>query len=187
MTEIQNIFQNGWQEYCRHFNPSDEQSRAAFSIMNCKTGKFGYNISRCEMIDAGYFHVIFTIPAQLNPLVYANQKLMYALLHKCCAETLLELSRDKKYLSATPGIIQVLHTWGQELNYHPHIHCIVSGGGLTKTKDLKLCTGNFFVRVEPLVKKFRGKFLHYLQQYYQNDALVFPASCMRLKNRYDSN
>lgn len=219
MTEIQKIFQNGWQEYCRHFNPSDEQSRAAFSIRNCKTGTFGYNISRCEkcnhldfhanscrnrncpncqavlkelwidkrrseMIDADYFHVVFTIPAQLNPLVYANQKLLYALLHRCSAETLLELSGNKKYLGATPGILQILHTWGQNLNYHPHIHCIVSGGGLTKTKDLKLCKGNFFVRVEPLVKNFRGKFLYYLQQYYQNNSLVFPASCTRLKNRY---
>lgn len=218
-SKIRQIFQNGWQDYREHFNPSDVQTGAAYCIMNCKTGKFGYNISRCEecgytsfhanscrnrncpncqavlkelwidrrsseVIDASYFHVVFTVPAQLNPLIYSNQKLLYGLLHRCSAETLLELSGKKKYLGATPGIIQVLHTWGQELNYHPHIHCIISGGGLTKTKDLKLCTGNFLVRIEPLVKKFRGKFLHCLQQYYQNNALVFPASCMQLKNHY---
>ena len=142
---------------------------------------------RSELIDAGYFYVVFTIPAQLRPLVYANQKLLYALLHRCSAETLLELCENKKYLGATPGIIQVLHTWGQELNYHPHIHCIVSGGGLTKTKDLKLCSSRFLVRIEPLVKKFRGKFLFYLQQYYGENKLHFPESCRKLRNRYDWN
>lgn len=153
-SKIQQIFFNGWDDYCKCYQPSAEQSKAAYCIMNCKSGAFGYNISICqecdyidfhanlcrnrncpncqaflkelwidkrnsELIDADYFHVVFTIPAQLNPLVYANQKLLYSLLHKCCAETLLELCNNKKYLGATLGIIQILHTWGQELNYHP--------------------------------------------------------------------
>lgn len=128
--------------------------------------------------------MVFTIPAELNPLVYANQKLLYSLLHKCSAETLLELCNNKKYLGATPGIIQILHTWGQELNYHPHIHCIVSGAGLTKEKDLKFCTNKFLVRIEPLVKKFRGKFLYYLNKYYQENELHFSDSCKKLQNQY---
>lgn len=66
---------------------------------------------REEVIDAPYFHVVFTLPHELNPLIYCNQKLLYGLFHRCCAETLLELSSNKKYLGATPGIIQVLHTW----------------------------------------------------------------------------
>ncbi len=219
MTKIQQIFHNGWDSYCSHFQPAKEQSRAAYSIMNCKTGTFGYSISRCEecgslafhanscrnrncpncqavlkelwidkrsseLIDADYFHIVFTIPAELNPLVYANQKLLYGLLHRCSAETLLELSENKKYLGAAPGIIQVLHTWGQELNYHPHIHCIVSGGGLTRTKDLKLCKNGFFIRIEPLAKKFRGKFLNSLNLLYQKNELHFPGSCQKLRNRY---
>ena len=219
MTKIQQIFHNGWDSYCSHFQPTKEQSGAAYSIMNCKTGAFGYNISRCgecgfldfhanscrnrncpncqavlkeiwidrrssELIDADYFHIVFTIPAELNPLVYANQKLLYGLLHRCSAETILELSENKKYLGATPGIIQILHTWGQELNYHPHTHCIVSGGGLTKTKDLKLCKNGFFIRIEPLARKFRGKFLHYLNLLYQKNELHFPKSCQRLRNHY---
>lgn len=221
-SKIQQIFRNGWNDYCCHFQPTDEQAKAAYSIINCKSGHFGYNISRCEdcdyldfhanscrnrncpncqavlkelwidkrnseLIDADYFHVVFTIPAQLNPLLYANQKLLYALLHRCSAETLLELSQNKKYLGATPGIIQILHTWGQELNYHPHIHCIVSGGGLTKAKDLKLCNKQFLVRIEPLVKKFRGKFLHYLNNYYQRNMLRFSQSCAKLQNHYNWN
>lgn len=187
--------------------------------MNCKTGKFGYNISRCEncdyidlhanscrnrncpncqavlkeiwidkrkseVIDASYFHVIFTVPAQLNPLFYANQKLLYSLFHRCCSETLLELSKNPRYLGATPGIIQVLHTWGQELNYHPHVHCIVSGGGLTDAKKRKLCKDGFFLPILPLMKKFRGKFLALLDQYHKEGKLSFSGPCSRLRNRY---
>ena len=77
---------------------------------------------RAEVIDSPYFHVVFTLPHELNPLIYCNQKLLYGLLHRCCAETLLELSAGKKYLGAQPGIIQVLHTWNQELDYHVHMH-----------------------------------------------------------------
>ena len=92
---------------------------------------------RAEVIDSPYFHVVFTLPHELNPLLYCNQELLYGLLHRCCAETLLELSADKKWLGATPGIIQVLHTWNQELKYHVHMHCIVSGGGLTKDGKIR--------------------------------------------------
>ena len=66
---------------------------------------------RAEVMDSPYFHVVFTLPHELNPLIYCNQKLLYGFFHRCCAETLLELSADKKHLGATPGIIQVLHTW----------------------------------------------------------------------------
>lgn len=100
---------------------------------------------KSEVIDTPYFHVVFTVPAELNPLIYANQKLLYTLLHKCSSETLLELSSDKKYLGAAPGIIQVLHTWGQTLNFHPHIHCIITGGGLTKDCNLKISSARFFI------------------------------------------
>ena len=72
---------------------------------------------RAEVIDSPYFHVVFTLPHELNPLIYCNQRLLYGLLHKCCAETLLELSADQKYLGAKPGIIQVLHTWNHVLRF----------------------------------------------------------------------
>ena len=80
---------------------------------------------RAEVIDTPYFHVVFTLPHELNPLIYGNQKLLYGLLHRSCAETLLELSADKKWLGATPGIIQVLHTWNQELAYHVHMLSLI--------------------------------------------------------------
>ena len=109
---------------------------------------------RAEVMDAPYFHVVFTLPHELNPLLYCNQTLLYGLLHRCSAETLLELSKDKKYLGATPGIIQVLHTWNQELDYHVHMHCIISGGGITETGKLKKSKGKFFIPVYVLRDKF---------------------------------
>ena len=100
---------------------------------------------RAEVIDAPYFHVVFTLPHELNPLFLCNQQLLYGFFHRCCAETLLELSADKKHLGATPGIIQVLHTWDQEINYHVHMHCIVSGGGLTADHKIRKVTNSFFL------------------------------------------
>ena len=222
MHKIQEIFQSSYSKYCGDYNPTEVQNKAALSIMNCKSGKLGCNISVCEdcghsdihnnscrnrscpccqailkelwidarkaeVIDSPYFHVVFTLPAELNPLIYANQALFYSLMHKCVSETLLELSADEKYLGATPGIIQVLHTWGQELNFHPHIHCITTGAGLTKTKQLRYSRKKFFIPVRVLGKMFRGKFLNQLQLLYEKHKLQFPNLYPKLKNSYEWN
>lgn len=139
---------------------------------------------RAEVIDTPYFHVVFTLPHQLNPLIYCNQKLLYGLLHRCCAETLLELSSNKKWLGATPGIIQVLHTWNQELDYHVHMHCIVSGGGLTKDGKIRKSSRNFFIRTEVLRDKFKGKYMACLSSLYESRSLTFSSSCEKLRNAY---
>ena len=110
---------------------------------------------RAEVIDSPYFHVVFTLPHELNPLLYHNQKPLYGLLHRCSAETLLELSADKKYLGAPPGIIQVLHTWNQTLDYHVHMHCILSGG-ITSDGKIRKSKGKFFIPVFVLRDKFKG-------------------------------
>ncbi|MBN1175376.1 IS91 family transposase [Candidatus Woesearchaeota archaeon] len=139
---------------------------------------------KAEVIDASYFHAVFTLPAELNPLIYANQASLYALMHQCASKTLLELSSDQKYLGATPGIIQVLHTWGQEMNYHPHIHCIISGAGLTHAKQLKKSSSKFFIPVKVLGNVFRGKFLEGLQKLFVKNKLHFSSSCSILQNSY---
>lgn len=139
---------------------------------------------RAEVIDSPYFHVVFTLPHELNPLIYCNQKLLYGLFHRCCAETLLELSSDKKWLGATPGIIQVLHTWNQELDYHVHMHCIVSGGGLTKDGKIRKSSKHFFIRTEVLRDKFKGKYMAHLTSLYKNGSLHFSSSCEKLRNSY---
>ena len=218
-SKISQIWQYSYKDFSSMHHQSGIQEKASQSILNCKTGKLGYNISQCtdcghvefhnnscrnrncpncqvvlkelwvdkrraEVIDSSYFHVVFTLPHELNSLIYCNQKLLYGLLHRCSSETLLELSRDKKYLGATPGIIQVLHTWNQELDYHVHMHCIVSGGGLTVDQKIRRSKGKFFIPIKVLRDKFKGKYLAYLHSYYQNGLLSFSSSCRSLRNSY---
>ena len=117
-----------------------------------------------NLINCQYFHVVFTVPAGLRPVFRQNQRTMYGLLFKAASATLLELCADKKYLGAKPGITAVLHTWGQNLSYHPHLHCIVTGGGLTDLETWKNSRKKFFLPVKVLSRKFRGKFLDLLQK-----------------------
>lgn len=135
---------------------------------------------RSEVLDASYFHVVFTVPHFLNALFLANQKLLYSLLFKAASETLLTLSLDKRFLGAEPGIIMVLHTWGQTLSYHPHVHCIVSGAGLTRDRKLKSSGKSFFIPVKAAMKMFRGKFLKALKDFRSSGELVIPDSCWDL-------
>ena len=216
--KIQKIWQDSYEDYCHagHFQ-SDEHKKASRSILACKSGRLGINVSECtecghmefhknscrnrscpncqavlkeawvdqrraEVMDAPYFHVVFTLPHELNPLMFCNQKLLYGLLHKCCAQTILELSADRKYLGAQPGIIQVLHTWNQELGYHVHMHCIISGGGLTTDHRIRRSSAKFFIPVRVLRDKFKGKYLSLLDACYQKGELVFSSSCSTLQD-----
>lgn len=131
---------------------------------------------RSEVLDAKYFHFVFTVPHDLNPLFLANQKLLYSLLMQAASQTLLTLARDKRYLGATPGIILVLHTWGQNLSFHPHVHCIVSGAGLTRDLKLRKCGSGFFIPVRAASKMFRGKFMASLKAYRESGELMLPTS-----------
>lgn len=137
-----------------------------------------------SLLPTHYFHIVFTIPEQLNSLVLFNQKELYSILFTSVSETLLELAKDKKYLGADIGFTSILHTWGQNLMNHPHIHCIVPGGGLSldKTKWIK-SKKKFFIPVKVLSRKFRGKFLYYLNKLYLNNKLTFPKSISELNSR----
>ena len=131
---------------------------------------------RSEVLDAKYFHIVFTVPHGLNPLFLANRKLLYSLLHRAASQTLLTLARDKRYLGAEPGIIQVIHTWGQNLSFHPHVHCIISGAGLTRDLKLRKSGRGFFIPIRAASKMFRGKFMAALKQYRASGELVLPSS-----------
>ena len=87
-----------------------------------------------ELLPTAYYHVVFTVPHELNSLTMGNRKAMFDLLFEASSYTLLQLAKDEKWLGATPGIISILHTWGQQLSFHPHVHCIVSGGGVKEEK-----------------------------------------------------
>ncbi len=127
---------------------------------------------RCQdILNAGYFHIVFTVPQQLHAVIYQNQRLLYDLMYKSVSETLSELSWDPKYLGAQPGFFCMLHTWGEDLHYHPHIHVVIMAGGLTKLNQWRSSSKKFFMPVKVLSKKFRGKYLHHLKQYYRQDRL----------------
>jgi hypothetical protein len=87
-----------------------------------------------DLLPIPYFHVVFTIPSELNPLVAMNRKVLYDLLFRSVSETLMELAHNQKHLGARIGAIGLLHTWGQNLMDHPHIHCVVTGGGLSRLR-----------------------------------------------------
>jgi len=116
-----------------------------------------------DLLNVGYFHVVFTVPDDLRPVIYQNQRTLYSLLFQATAETLQELAADKKFLGATLGFTSIMHTWSQSLCFHPHIHCVIPAGGLTKTGSWVNSGKDFFLPVRVLSRKFRGKFLHYLQ------------------------
>jgi hypothetical protein len=134
-----------------------------------------------DVLNAPYFHVVFTMPEQLKMLIYYNQELLYNLMYKAVAETLMELSQDKKYLGAQIGFLSVLHTWGQNLHYHPHIHTVVLAGGLTPQNQWCSTSEKFFIPIKVLSKKFRGKFLYYLKQYYSQKLLLFFQDAKRFE------
>lgn len=116
---------------------------------------------RCaELLPVPYFHIVFTLPEQLNALALAHPARLYNLLFRCASETLLEIAADPKHLGARIGVLAVLHTWGQKLTLHPHLHCIVPGGGLSIDGDWWVgCRPDFFLSIRVLRKLFRSKVL----------------------------
>lgn len=140
-----------------------------------------------ELIEnCAYYHCIFTVPYELNDLILENQKLLYSLMFSCASDTLLTLCRDKKYMGATPGIILVLHTWGQQLNFHPHLHCCLSGGGLTASGQfLETRHKGFLIPEKTIAKVFRGKFMAKLKAFRNSGLLKFTGKCSALRNRYE--
>ena len=127
-----------------------------------------------ELLPVSYFHLVFTIPAQLNPMVLQNRKVMYNILFRAASESLLELGKDTRYLGASLGIIAVLHTWGQNLMEHPHLHCLVPAGGLTADRENWIHTcKNYLIPVQVISALFKKKFCIYLRQAYRKEELRF--------------
>jgi hypothetical protein len=130
-----------------------------------------------ELLPVKYYHVVFTFPHELNSLVMGHRKVLYKLLFDASAQTLLSFARDEKYLGATPGIISVLHTWGQQLSFHPHMHCIVSGGGITDDNAWRDATKNewrFLFPVKAMNIVYRAKFLQTLKKMIDNAEVILP-------------
>ena len=129
---------------------------------------------RRELLPTPYVHVVFTLPRHLAPLVLQNKKVIYDLLFRTSAETLLEVARNPQHLGAEIGFFSVLHTWSQKLDIHPHVHCVVPAGGLSldHTHWVK-SRHRFFLSIKVLRRVFRGKFVAALQQAFREGQLVF--------------
>jgi hypothetical protein len=127
-----------------------------------------------ELLPTRYVHVVFTLPAQLAPLALQNKKLIYGLLLRASAETLLEVARDPRHLGAELGFFSVLHTWSQKLTLHPHVHCVIPAGGLSPDLTHWVQSQNqFFLPLKVLSRVFRGKFVAGLKQAFQSGRLNF--------------
>ncbi len=152
---------------------------------NCGTTRISYNSCRnrhcpkcqgknredwiskreAELLPVSYFHVVFTLPDTLNPLAMHQPKAVYDSLFEAGWQTVRCFAKDAKHLGATPGMIAILHTWGQQLSLHPHLHCIVPGGGLSKSGKWKTAksTGKYLFPVKAMSKVFRAKYVKALK------------------------
>ena len=130
---------------------------------------------RRELLPTRYLHVVFTLPHRLVPLVLQNKKVLYDLLFRTSAETLLEVARNPRRLGAEIGFFSVLHTWSQKLSAHPHVHCVVPAGGLSldHTRWVR-SPDNYFLPKEVLREVFRGKFVDALKQAFHKASFASP-------------
>src|ERR1017187_5869450 len=126
-----------------------------------------------ELLPVEYFHVVFTVPEQIAAIAFYNKVVVYQILFRTVAATLLTIARDPQHLGAEIGFFAVLHTWGQNLHRHPHLHCVVPGGGLSPDGVRKACLPGFFLPVRVLSRLFRRLFLEALEKAYADGQLQF--------------
>ena len=188
---------------------SQEQSKAFFDIMQCRTPRLGGHQHCCQgcgfqrnlfnscgnrhcptcqslaqsrwiearlerILPVGHFHLVFTLPDSLRDMAYRNQRIVYDMLFRAVSETLLELCADSKHLGAVPGVTMVLHTWTRQLQYHPHLHCVVTAGGLELGSGQWMDAaqkGTFLLPVQVVSKVFRGKMMALLKEAEANGQL----------------
>jgi hypothetical protein len=136
-----------------------------------------------ELLDCEYFHVVFTVPEQIAAIAYQNKELVYGILFRATAETLRTIAADPKHLGAEIGFFAVLHSWGQNLLHHPHLHCVVPGGGISADGSRWIsCRPGFFLPVRVLSRLFRRLFLEDLDKAFQSGKLQFFHSLEALQN-----
>lgn len=137
-----------------------------------------------DLLPVPYFHVVFTLPQLFAPLALQNKRLLYGILFRAASETLLEVASNPKHLGAEIGFLAVLHTWGQNLQHHPHLHCVVPGGGLSRDQaEWISASGRFLLPVRVLSRVFRGKFLDFLQRAFRKGRLRFHGTLAKFARK----
>jgi hypothetical protein len=185
-------------EHCRtaalggHIDSCSQCGHRAISFNSCRNRhcpkcqinarKKWVKLRADELLPVPYFHVVFTLPHELSGLALRNKRVLYELLFRACSETLLEIAADPKHLGAHIGFLSILHTWGQNLLHHPHLHCVIPAGGLALDRSSWKRTRrpDFFLPVRVLSKVFRGKFLEGLEQTFANGQLTFCGNVQQL-------
>ena len=217
---MQDVLQRFYPGYLDSYVPNAQQDKVVRHILNCKTGAYGVNVSRCSscghvqfhnnscrdrscpmcqalsnelwidaqnehVLDTDYYHIVFTCPSELNPLIYCNQKEMYSLFFHTVAETVMELSGNPAHLGGTPGFISVMHTWSSNLSYHPHIHVLCTGGGLDADGNWNQKREGFFLPGKAIAKVFKGKFLSGLKELHKEGKLCYAGEAEKYRNHYE--
>ena len=139
---------------------------------------------QAELLDTQYFHIVFTVPEEIAAIAYQNKEVMYNILFRATSETLRTIAADPEHLGAEIGFFAVLHTWGQNLMFHPHLHCVVPGGGISPNgKRWIPCRPDFFLPVRVLSRLFRRLFLECLEKAFDDGQLKFFSSLQELQDR----
>jgi hypothetical protein len=139
---------------------------------------------RAEVLDTQYFHVVLTLPPEIAAIAYQNKATVYGILFRAGSETLQTIAADPKHLGAEIGFFAILHSWGQALLHHPHLHCVIPGGGLSPDSARWIaCRPGFFLPVRVLSRLFRRLFLQYLQEAFDAKKLQFFSSLVSLSER----
>jgi hypothetical protein len=138
-----------------------------------------------ELLPVEYFHVVFTLPDTFNGLALGNKRVVYGALFEAVGRTLLEVAANPKHLGARIGFLSILHTWGQNLSLHPHVHCVVPGGGLSDDGKWVACRAGFFLPVRVLSRVFRGKFIDLLKRARDGGKLIGAADDHEFKRLLD--
>jgi hypothetical protein len=178
-----------------HVHQCDECGHRTISYCSCRNRhcpKCGsaarrawLNQHAADLLPVEYFHVVFTLPQSLAPLALQNQQVLYRILFRAASETLLQIGADPKHLGARIGFLAVLHTWGQNLHHHPHLHCVIPGGGISADDSRWIsCRRQFLFPVKVLSRLFRAKFASLLKQAFHQAKLRFHGKLQPLaKNR----
>ena len=217
---MRDVLRKFYPGYLDSYVPNAQQEKVVRHIMNCKTGAYGVNVSRCSscghvqfhnnscrdrscpmcqalsnelwidaqnehVLDIDYYHIVFTCPSELNPLIYSNQKELYSLFFHTVAETVMELSGNPAHLGGTPGFISVMHTWSSSLSYHPHIHVLCTGGGLDADGNWNQKRDGFFLPGKAIAKVFKGKFLSGLKELHKEGKLCYAGEAEKYRNHYE--
>lgn len=137
----------------------------------------------CDLLQVPYFHVVFTLPSELNDLASENQKAVYPVLFRAAWESVQTLSKDRRYLNGSTGMLAILHTWGQNLMFHPHLHTMIPSGSWNPAQNRWNPSGKkFFLPVKALSVIFRNKFLYLLRQARKDHQLIYKGRAAALKN-----